>query len=82
MIRLWIGGVVIVLSIVPGLLTASRDGIMDGAIIQELGAGYLFHQRISAFVPFVLALVVWIIVWLPRRPFPARQRTTAPLSDL
>jgi hypothetical protein len=81
MIRLWIGGVVIVLSIVPGLLASTPDGIMDRAIIRELGAGYLFHQRISGFVPFVLALAVWIIVWLSRRPFPGRQRTTALLSD-
>jgi hypothetical protein len=75
MFRLWFGGLVVVLSVLLGLLAAAPDGIMDGAIVQELGADYLFQQRVSGFVPSLLALVAWIIVWLFRRPNTALEPT-------
>ena len=56
------GGVVVVLAAGLGALSAWPDHIMDPEIIQELGVGYLFQQRISGFVPFGLALSVWGIV--------------------
>lgn len=68
MFRSWVGGLAVTLCVLIGLLAAAPDAIMDGAIIRELGAGYLFQQRISGFVPSLLALATWIIVWLTRRP--------------
>jgi hypothetical protein len=73
--RLWVGGVVVVLCVLLGLLTAAPDGIMDGEIVRELGADYLFQQRISGFVPSLFAVTAWIIVWLIRRPKPRIDRT-------
>lgn len=66
MIRLWAGGVMVALSFAMGLLAAWPDP-MDEGIVQELGAGYLFQQRILSFVPFTLAVTVWFIARLIRR---------------
>ena len=79
--RLWLGGIAILLSVALGLLAAWPVS-MDEQVVRELGAGYLWQQRVSGFVPFLFAVSVWIIVWLLRRPNHALQRTAAPLSVL
>lgn len=87
MIRLWIGGVIVGLCVVLGLIASASDGIMDTQIALELGADYLFQQRISSFVPSLLGCVAWIIVWLIRRPdsgaaAPARRAVRPPYEKM
>lgn len=68
LLRLWVGGLLVVLSAAFGLLTVGSDGIMEPQIVQELGTEYLVHQRFSGFLPFILALVAWGLVVYIRRP--------------
>ena len=65
--RLWLGGIAIQMAFALGLLGALPES-MDEAIVRELGVGYLWHQRISGFVPCALAVVTWTAVWLIRQP--------------
>lgn len=67
-LRLWVSGLVVVLSAAFGLLTVGSDGIMDPPIVQELGTEYLLHQCFSGFLSFILALVAWGLVLYIRRP--------------
>ena len=76
--RLRFGAVVVFLSGCLGILAASPDSIMDPAILTELGKGYLFQQRASAFLPFSFALIVWIAVAIIRRHNQTRDRTGFP----
>lgn len=65
--RLWIGSLAVIATVALGLLAWS-DTSMDEAIVRELGDGYLPYQRLSAFIPSILALSGWMMVWLFRRP--------------
>ena len=65
--RLWIGLLAVIATVALGVLTAWPQS-MDELIVRELGQGYLTYQRLSAFVPFTLALIGWIMVWFFRRP--------------
>ena len=66
-VRWWLGAAAVGLSLVIGLVAASPDRIVDVAVVQELGAGYLLQQRLSAFVPCVLAVTAWATMYLVRR---------------
>ncbi|MGC3960648.1 MAG: hypothetical protein QM813_22755 [Verrucomicrobiota bacterium] len=79
--RLWLGGIAVLACFALGMMAAWPES-MDAQVVRELGVGYLWQQRISGFVPCVLAVASWIIVWLIRRPNHALQRTAAPLSVL
>ena len=64
--RLWLGGIAILMTFALGLPAAWPES-MDEQVVRELGLGYLWQKRISGFVPCVLALATWTIVWLIRR---------------
>lgn len=65
--RLWLGGIAVLMCVALGLLAAWPES-MDEQVVRELGVGYLWQQRISSFVPCVLAAATWTFVWLMRRP--------------
>ncbi|MCW1884266.1 hypothetical protein OKA04_05950 [Luteolibacter flavescens] len=67
MIRLWLGGVMVIPCFILGILAASSGGVMDQLVVRELGSAYLHQERISCFVPCGLASLAWLIVWLTQR---------------
>jgi hypothetical protein len=65
--RLWLGGIAVVICFALGVLAAWPES-MDEQVVRELGVGYLWQQRVSGFVPCVLAVATWTVVSLIRRP--------------
>lgn len=77
--RLWLGGISVLLCVALGLFAAWPES-MDEQVVRELGAGYLWQQRVSGFVPCVLAVVSWTVVWLRRRPNMSKACKTSAVS--
>lgn len=65
--RLWLGGIAVLIFLALGL-QAAWPASMDTQVVGELGVGYLWQQRVAGFVPCVLAVATWTVVWLIRRP--------------
>jgi hypothetical protein len=66
LVRLWLGAIVVLVSVAIGLLAAWPSSF-DEHIIRELGVGYLWQQRIAGFIPCMLAAGAWITVRFIRR---------------
>ena len=66
LVRLWLGAIVVVVSVAIGLLVAWPSSF-DEHIVRELGVGYLWQQRIAGFIPCAFAVVTCITVWFIRR---------------
>lgn len=65
--RTWAGGLIVVGCACIGVLNVWPDTVMDRAILQELGANYLWQQRVAGFVPLVCTLSSWLVVIFVRR---------------
>jgi hypothetical protein len=65
--RLWLGWIAVLTCVALGVL-AAWPGSMDEQVVRELGVRYLWQQRITGFVPCVLAVASWTVVWFIRRP--------------
>ena len=68
MVSRWVGLAFVILVGLAGGFLAGSGGTMNAQVVRELGRGYLYHEWLSCWVPFLCCLAAWAIARFGFKP--------------